>query len=710
MVSMMLWRSRPGGLARPAARPGARGRLGGPTLAWVPLAAPRVAALAITAVALAVLCSITLMPSAASAQFFYPITVPLRMPDGVELSTDVWGNVFDGTPRPVLLRRSPYGRAMSAGDVAPLLNAGYIVISQDVRGRGGSGGTYLPFFDDEADGRATIDWIAAQSWANGRVGSYSASAEGIVQYMTMAAAPAALSCAHITLATHDVYDSVFAGGAWRSEFADGWLPAVDARPAIAEWRAHEVRDSYWDRAILSTAEMAKIDHPVFIVGGVFDLFAPSQSRVAHELQQHVAPASRGDVFFVLGPWTHNGVGKTRQGQLQYPDDAAMPSYWVDFLQYMAWCLHGTARPPFASVRYYITELTDEVRVDPTDNQMRLLAKGGWRESKAWPPADARPVTLYLGDEQRLLERSADAPPVQLSIDPALPAPTRGGANFASAAGPYDQTEVDARDDVYVASTDAFQEDSELVGTPRALIWASSATSDVDVVVRIEDLTPGGRPIALADGIRRGRFVTGYDALRPLTPGRPALFEVELGPLALRVPRGHAIRIAISAASTPRYEPNPNVAKPLAQRPVAVATTLSIYRDAEHPSRIELPLLSGSVPGARAPERDAGVPLDAGSESPRDAGVEPRDAASPRPALDASTGRDARVETDAAPPAEVPPASAGCACAVRDGSGGAQLLPWLVLLLTRVTRRRRLVHARPEGDGRGSRQQSRPQPR
>jgi putative CocE/NonD family hydrolase len=508
------------------------------------------------------------------------------------------------------------------------------------------------------------------------------------------------------MGSHDVYESFFTGGAWRSDFGSTWLKAINESSVIDTFKAHEVRDDYWKPATLGSKEMAAIDHPVFILGGLFDIFAPSQSHVAEALHNNVAVSSRGDVFVVLGPWTHTGLGQSRQGQLVYPDDAAMASWLLEQVQYFSWCLKGTARPPFPNVRYYLTQLTDETKVDSVDNQTRLVATGGWRESKRWPPAESKPATLYLQGEHALAERPGDSADIVLGVDPADPTPSRGGGNFASTAGPYDQLEVDARPDVYVSTSGVFERDTELVGTPRAFVWAASATTDVDVVVRLEAVTPGGHAIVMTDGVRRGRFAAGYDARRPLIPAQPTLFEVELGPLALRVPRGHALRIAISSASAPRYEPNPNVATALALKPVPVKTTLTIFRDLQHPSRVELPLLSGKLTGV-APvvlPRDAGVvlPSDAGARAPLlptpDAGhrSEPRDAAWVQPPTSTTRPPEPRTPDAQVPPEDAAtsprrPAAQGCSCSVVTDHGvHALLAPWLGLALLALWVRRRRV--------------------
>src|SRR6185437_11767744 len=129
-------------------------------------------------------------------------TVMVPMPDGVKLATDVWRNTSDSTAHATLLRRTPYGRgALDASFVTAAIGVGYVVVSQDVRGRGDSAGAFLPFLDDAVDGPATMAWIATQPWSNGKVGTYSASAEGIVQLMAMKGAPPQLRCAQPVMPT-----------------------------------------------------------------------------------------------------------------------------------------------------------------------------------------------------------------------------------------------------------------------------------------------------------------------------------------------------------------------------------------------------------------------------------------------------------------------------------------------------------------------------
>jgi predicted acyl esterase len=631
-----------------------------------------------------------IVASRAEAQTL-PSTVQVAMPDGVSLATDVWRPLLDGTPRPVLLRRTPYGRTVDFNTAQALVAAGFVLVSQDVRGRGNSGGVFEPFFDDKVDGKATIEWAAAQAWSTGDVATYSNSAEGVVQYMAMASAPKGLRCAHLGMPSHDVYESLFPGGAWRTDLGTRWLTGLGAADVVELWKSHEVRDHYWDDATLSTAEMASINHPVFIMGGFFDIFAQSQVRALRELQTHVVPSSRGDVFLILGPWTHGGSTLRRQGDLIFPEDVPYTNWANELLAYLKWCTQHGPRPEFAQVRYYLTVITDQTMIDPADMVTRTVASGEWRDATTWPPPGGRPQRLFVSDTG-LRAEPAPAAPLPIAVEADAAVPSLGGGNLTEQAGPLDQAAVDMRRDVLLFVSEPVAEAVEVVGTPSVNVWVSSATTDLDVVVRLEVLTQAGKAIALTDGVLRGRFARGFDAVRPLTPGEPTRFVITLGPTAVRLTPGQALRIAISGSSSPRYEPNPNVATPLAAHPATVSTTLTLYRDATHPSELVLPVTLGRLPGAQAIdekiELDGGVVMaDAGPDrdGARDAGArsQPSDAA--------IGGLDAGAQEQATQRE----ASGGCACSASVSPTRLDLGSLLLFTIPLLRRRRqpRLVYPR-----------------
>src|SRR5436190_462875 len=73
------------------------------------------------------------------------VMIPMR--DGVRLSTKIFTLRNQAGPLPLILRRTPYGIAGSAGTFngyfKALADEGYIFVFQDIRGKFGSEGTFV---------------------------------------------------------------------------------------------------------------------------------------------------------------------------------------------------------------------------------------------------------------------------------------------------------------------------------------------------------------------------------------------------------------------------------------------------------------------------------------------------------------------------------------------------------------------------------------
>jgi putative CocE/NonD family hydrolase len=79
-----------------------------------------------------------------------------------------------------------------AFDIMRAVQAGYVVVIQDARGRFGSEGKSLPHFQEANDGADTIEWAAAQEWSSGAVGGFGGSYLGVTQWQAAREQPPAL--------------------------------------------------------------------------------------------------------------------------------------------------------------------------------------------------------------------------------------------------------------------------------------------------------------------------------------------------------------------------------------------------------------------------------------------------------------------------------------------------------------------------------------
>ena len=104
------------------------------------------------------------------------------MPDGAVLLADRWYPTEDSGGRPTVLIRTPYGRTLMGPLGRLYAERGYQMVIQSCRGTFGSEGELVPVRHEHADGHATLEWVAAQPWFDGRLVMWGASYLGLTQW------------------------------------------------------------------------------------------------------------------------------------------------------------------------------------------------------------------------------------------------------------------------------------------------------------------------------------------------------------------------------------------------------------------------------------------------------------------------------------------------------------------------------------------------
>jgi putative CocE/NonD family hydrolase len=113
------------------------------------------------------------------------------------------------------------------------------------------------------------------------------------------------------------------------------------------------------------------------------------------------------------------------------------------------------------------------------------------------------------------------------------------------------------------------------------------------MAKIMDVDSAGRARKLGAktvGVVRARFRKGYDRERPLVPGAPDRFRIELFDLGHAFLPGHRIRIDLSSSASPAVAPNPNTGRPIGTDTSARVARQTVYHDRAHPSHLVLPVL------------------------------------------------------------------------------------------------------------------------
>ncbi len=141
------------------------------------------------------------------------------MPDGITLEAEHYYPLAEGS-FPTILIRTPYGlstdnprlnTAITNFPVQRFVERGYHVVVQSVRGRFGSEGRWIPFVNEAADGRATLEWISQQPWFNGSLGTFGSSYPGYAQWAIAADAPPYLKAMVLSITTSNLISAFFPG-------------------------------------------------------------------------------------------------------------------------------------------------------------------------------------------------------------------------------------------------------------------------------------------------------------------------------------------------------------------------------------------------------------------------------------------------------------------------------------------------------------------
>lgn len=484
-----------------------------------------------------------------------------EMPDGVCLVADAW-HPASGGPWPVLLQRLPYGREVASSPVLPapaqLARLGYAVVVQDVRGRGGSGGTFTPFANEGADGAASIEWAAGLEFSTGEVVTYGFSYQGVDQVAAAARRPRGLVAIAPMMCAPEPAGMLYEGGCLRWAATASWaaqlasqapnqgpggplrradveaLPLVQAigpaPPAWYEdWVSQPPDGRYW---ALMAPDLAAVEVPVFTVLGYADTFSPGTAALISRLRAEA----------VCGPWAHMPWG-TRLSGIEFT--GASPAVAIDaFLAFVARSLgRPSARPGPAS--------HDRLK----DQRVCYFVVGeGWRSSSSWPPRAERRLFHGLSgcfSGQGANSRHGDgvliegAGPRRLS-DSVVSEPL---APHPGETEPYpDRAASEDRRDVLCYTSEPFASPVVLAGNPVVTLAAWSDAPTFDLFTSLVYVT--------GDGVAR-RLSYGATRLRPGQVDAEA--RVELRPVAWALPKGARLRLDISATCFPLFARNPQEA-------------------------------------------------------------------------------------------------------------------------------------------------------
>ena len=570
------------------------------------------------------------------------LMVPMR--DGVHLATDV---VRPDAPGrfPVIINRGPYGKNSYLDNPNHSIwffpRNGYVLLSQDVRGRFESEGEYNPLFQEANDGYDTVEWAARQPWSNGRVATTGQSYLGATQY-TLAGGhplPPHLQTLMPVSASSDFHQSwvyhtggvmewgwtvpyailkgrntlaragredliarmdeyVIEPGNFGQPLSDQWyrhLPLRDwidrlkeAAPYFHEYFDEELDGPYW-WPINMMRQAGNVTIPMYHITAWYDIFMEGAINAFQSIQQHGgSELARRNQKLLIGPWAH--LRPFTQPTTGGAGD-------IDFGAEAAVELHEDM------LRWYDYWLKDIETGIMDDAPVRIFVMGDnrWRDEQEWPLARTHYTRWYLhsaggantgaGDGTlSTVPPDANEPQDQFIYDPADPAPTLGGNTLIIDYGVFDQSPAENRPDVLVYTSDPLPSDLELTGPISVTLYAATTAADTDFTAKLVDVRPDGYAHNLQDGIVRARYRTSVREPSPIIPGRVYQYTIDLWATSHVVKAGHRVRVDISSSNFPRFDRNPNTGAALGADARLETARQTVHHSAQYPSHITLPVI------------------------------------------------------------------------------------------------------------------------
>lgn len=515
------------------------------------------------------------------------------MPDGVTLFADRYFPVgSDGSPPPVILVRSPYGRSGFAGLAFGSVFAqhGFQAVVQSVRGTFGSGGVFDPFGNERDDGLATVAWLKRQSWFGGTFATYGPSYLGYSQWALAPGAGPELRAMAAQLTASQLHDAVYVGGAFALESTLSWsaLTSQIERP-LAGWAAGVVSPRRARRAALSGRPLSALD--ALAVGAELPFFQDvlhnaasgsaywlrrDHSNGVHEVS---APVSLlGGWYDVFLPWQLRDYLELRRAG-QQPQLTIGPWYHADPRN-----VRASVADALAWFRAHLLGDPSGLREAPV--RIYLTGAGEWRDYPDWPVPGMREQPWHLQPGQAIATRRplGISAPDSFQYDPAHPTPAPSGPTVLGSAEPEDNRRLEARRDVLTYTSDALPSGLEIIGPVRADLYVRSNRACTDFVVRLCDVAPSGASVSVCEGVQR------LAARRPPADGDGVRrVEVEMWPAGHRFLPGHRLRVQVASGAYPRVDRNPGTGEPLAGGTELLTADQEVFHDGERPSAIILPV-------------------------------------------------------------------------------------------------------------------------
>lgn len=568
--------------------------------------------------------------SAAGMVVDHDVKIPMR--DGLELRANIYRP--DTGRHPVIMTLGPYGKDVHFARFQPMaarilqerfpqicsqgstcryvswetpdperwVPHGYVVVRIDSRGAGKSPGTLAPFSPQEIDDYVdAVEWAGAQPWSNGKVGLLGISYFAVNQWLVAARQPKHLAAMIPWEGASDHYqDAMRHGGILSNRFTEMWW-ARQIEPVQHGNGESPFRDMLTGEIVTGPESISRA---VLMRNRLY----PMEQAMRRPLRDPWYAERSPDFSKIVTPFISvanlGGQGLHLQGNVRGFEKAASQEKWLRF------------ETGFHFAGFYLPEAV-ELQRRFFDRYLKGVSNG-WETTPR--------VHLAVRWPDRVQSASADAwplpqaQPLKLFLD-------AGQIALRSAAGTVvDSVSYNGLSDGVAFQTAPMAADTILAGPISARLWLSSSTSDADVFVTLQLMSPEQKEVTftgaldpfapVTQGWQRASLRQGVEGpAEPLRAGVPVPVDVTIWPTITAVPKGYRLVMRVAGQDFERdhgmmgfYGSGPFLHDEPTDRPLKIFGGMNtIHTGAKFDSHLLLQTVSkDTLESAAAPRKHTGA--------------------------------------------------------------------------------------------------------
>ena len=349
-------------------------------------------------------------------------------------------------------------------------------------------------------------------------------------------------------------------------------------------------DPYWDQMALTPEQYAAIDLPILTITGHYDGDQPGAMEYYRLHMRHGSPQARDQHYLIIGPWDHAGTrtpkdefGGLKFGEACMVDLNKLHAEWYD------WALKVGPKPEFLKdrVAYYLMG-ADEWKyassleaISDTTKRLFLTSAGG----------QANDVFHSGTLDETVPDQSQPDHYVYDPLDVRMAELERKEVKYYLTDQRY---ALNLFGNGLVYHSAPFSEDTEITGYVRFVAWIALDVPDTDFQVTISEILPDGSHIQLTQDLIRARYRESLQQEKLVTPGEINRYEFDgFTFFSRRIAKSSRVRLLLTSPNSIYCQKNYNSGGVVAEESGKDArkARVTLYHDKEHPSCVELPLVT-----------------------------------------------------------------------------------------------------------------------